>query len=146
MSENTQESKEQVRTEADRPQRTSRVPFGVPRTKLDVPMELPGKHLHWINDTPGRIMEAQRGGYEFVNPKEIGIGDKESKVKRLVGRNEDNTPMYAYLMKIDLDWYEEDQKVLHRQADAFDEAIKRGKLDEKPGDNRYDAGISVSTK
>ena len=40
----------QVRAESDRPQRTKRVPFGVPQTKLGVQLEVPGHHLYWCND------------------------------------------------------------------------------------------------
>lgn len=127
----------QVRTQADRPKRESRVPFGVARTKLEVPMTLEGYHLHWVNDSAGRIQEAQRGGYTFVEPKEVQAVDDGTQVKRLVGRNEDGSALYAYLMKIEMDFYNEDQATIQREVDRFDTAIKRGTIDEKSGDNRY---------
>jgi len=126
-----------VRTQADRPKRESRIPFGVARTKLSVPMELEGYHLHWVNDSAGRIQEAQRGGYTFVEPKEVGAPEDGSQVKRLVGKNEDGSAMYAYLMKIEMEFYIEDQKLIQSEVDRFDSAIKRGTLEEKAGDNRY---------
>lgn len=127
----------QVRTQADRPKRESRVPFGVARTKLEVPMTLEGYHLHWVNDSAGRVQEAQRGGYTFVEPKEVQAVDDGTQVKRLVGRNEDGSALYAYLMKIEMDFYNEDQATIQREVDRFDTAIKRGTIDEKSGDNRY---------
>ena len=127
----------QVRTQADRPKRESRVPFGVARTKLEVPMTLEGYHLHWVNDSAGRIQEAQRGGYSFVEPKEVQAPEDGSQVKRLVGKNEDGSAMYAYLMKIENEFYNEDQQMIQSEVDRFDSAIKRGTLDEKAGDNRY---------
>jgi hypothetical protein len=126
-----------VRTQADRPKRESRVPFGVARTKLSVPMEIEGYHLHWVNDSAGRIQEAQRGGYTFVEPKEVGAPEDGSQVKRLVGKNEDGSAMYAYLMKIEMEFYLEDQKLIQSEVDRFDSAIKRGTLEEKAGENRY---------
>jgi len=126
-----------VRTQADRSKRESRIPFGVARTKLNVPMELEGYHLHWVNDSAGRIQEAQRGGYTFVEPKEVGAPEDGSQVKRLVGKNEDGSAMYAYLMKIEMEFYHEDQQLIQSEVDRFDSAIKRGTLEEKAGDNRY---------
>lgn len=134
-----------VRTAADRPQRKERIPFGVPRSKLTVNVEVQGKHLHWINDSAGRVFEAQQGGYEFVTPQEIGSSDKETQVRRLVGRNEDGSALYAYLMKIDQEWYEEDQAFIQSQLDSLDDAMRQGRFEEKPGDRRYvpSGGISI---
>ena len=126
-----------TRTQADRPKRESRVPFGVTRTKLEVPMTIEGYHLHWVNDSAGRIPEAQRGGYTFVEPKEVGAVDTGTQVKRLVGRNEDGSALYAYLMKIETAFYIEDQATIQGEVDQFDRAIKRGSLEEVSGDNRY---------
>jgi hypothetical protein len=100
-------------------------------------MTLEGYHLHWVNDSAGRIQEAQRGGYTFVEPKEVQAVDDGTQVKRLVGRNEDGSALYAYLMKIEMDFYHEDQATIQREVDRFDTAIKRGTIDEKSGDNRY---------
>jgi len=66
----------QVRAELDRvPDRQprARIPFGVPRQKMQVLGEIPGWELAWINDVGGRIEEAQLGGYEFVARSEITL-------------------------------------------------------------------------
>lgn len=133
----------QVRAQTDRPTRSKRVPFGVSKQKLGVGLDIPGYHLYWVNDTPGRVSEAQKGGYEFVAPKEVGEVSDGSQVKRLVGTNEDGSAMYAYLMKIEDAYYLEDQATMQKEIDKFDTAINRGTLDEKPGDKRYNAGISI---
>lgn len=135
----------QVRAECDRPQRTRRVPFGVPQTKLGVTLEVPGYHLYWCNDAGGNLEQAQAGGYEFVTPREIGETRDGSQVKRLVGTNKDGSPLYAFLLKIKQEWHEEDQGKLAEIDDQFEKAIKRGKLLEQPGENRYDRGITLKT-
>lgn len=140
----------------ERPQRAS---FGSPRQKLSVrPIE--GFHLHWVNDSPGRVEEAQEGGYEFVGEEEIAVAgqakqsnsDLGTRVKRLVGRGEDGNALFAYLMKIPIDWYEQDQKVIQDRVDAVDNMIKRGSMvnvdrayapDAPPG-SPAGAGIKIS--
>jgi hypothetical protein len=135
---------EVVRTVADRPQRKSRKPFGIPRSKLSVAMLVEGYHLHWVNDTPGRIHEAISGDYEFVSPKEVGVEEKDDRVKRLVGTNEDGSAMYAYLMKIREEWYEEDQKELQSVQEAIDYQIRNGKLEDTGGRYVPKNGIKIN--
>jgi hypothetical protein len=135
----------QVRAESDRPQRTKRVPFGVPQTKLGVQLEVPGHHLYWCNDVEGALEQAQAGGYSFVTPKEVGETRDGSQVKRLVGTKKDGSPLYAYLLKIPQEWHEEDNAQKAEIDDAFERAIKRGKLEEGRNDNRYDGGIKLTT-
>jgi hypothetical protein len=107
-------------------------------------MEIPGYHLHWVNDTAGRVAEAQQGGYVFVEPKEVGDPSKETQIKRIVGAQEDGSALYAYLMKIEEEFYAEDQAKLQGDVDKFERAIRRGELDAKPGDKRYNGGIKIS--
>lgn len=126
------ETEKVVRTEGERVVEAAprkRIPFGVARTKLDVPYKPEGFHLHWVNDAAGRVYAAQQGGYEFVSPQEVGLEtttEGEDKVKILVGKTDNNQPLFAYLMKIKQDWYDEDQTAINEKQDMFDEAIKRG--------------------
>ncbi len=136
---------EQVRTQADRPQRAVRIPFGTPQTKLAVCMELPGYFLYWTNDQDGKLEAAQAGGYEFVTNKEIGEARDGTQVKRLVGSTKDGSPLYAYLMKIKQEWHQEDLDQLSAVDDKFESAIREGSLLQKPGEPRYNAGISLKT-
>ena len=120
--------------------------------KLKLGNTINGYHMHIFNDTPGRIQTAIDGGYEFVTPEEVG-GVKENvvsrntdlgeKVRFLVGKADDGGPMYAYVLKIKEEWYQEDQKTMQIKNDAVDSAIKSGK-NVKAGDSPdgfYNAGI-----
>jgi len=108
----------------------NRTPFGVPTSKLGIATPIEGYHLHWVNDSAGRLMQAQNGGYEFVLAADVGIEATDGdRVKRLVGRDEDGSALYAYLMKIRQEWYEEDQNMIQSQVDAFDAAIAGGTLE-----------------
>lgn len=132
-------------------QRTRRNAFNGTTQKLSIGHGIPGYHLYIFNDTPGRIQQAQQSGYEFVTPDEVGgatnnvvdrntdIGDK---VRYLVGTN-DGEPLYAYLMKIKQEWFDEDQKELQKRNDQTDAAIKGGKLAGIDNTGFYNAGISV---
>jgi hypothetical protein len=130
---------------AEQPRRKSRTPFGAPRSKLSVAYLIEGYHLHWINDSPGRIHEAQQSDYEFVKPSEVGVEEKDNRVKRLVGTNEDGSALYAYLMKIRQDWYDEDQAKANEIQANFDDAIHKGRLEQMPGNAGYipKEGISI---
>lgn len=133
---NSIESRKQEREK----QRKVRAPLGVPRSKLSAP-QIQGYSTRWINDTTGRLQNAEAGGYEFVYERELdgqaGNTDLGEKVSRIVGRNEDGTPLRAFLMKIKETWYREDQHTKQRQIDNVEAAIKRGKLNEQPDDKRY---------
>lgn len=128
---------EQVRSTAERATRSKRQTFNGTEGKLRIGNQIEGYHLHILNDSPGRIAQALAVGYEFVSPEEVGgtavnvvsrntdIGDK---VRFLVGVSETNEPLYAYVMKIRQELYEEDQAALQSKSDAIDDAIRGGKL------------------
>lgn len=126
--------------------------FNGTQGKLTVRTQIPGYHLHIFNDTPGRIQQAIDAGYEFVREEEVGGStsnvvsrntDIGEKYRFLVGTGEGGEPMYAYLMKIRQEYYEEDQKELQRRNDKTDAAIRAGKLtkDGMSTEGFYDAGI-----
>jgi hypothetical protein len=122
---------------AERAPRKTRKSFNGTTGKLSVGNQIAGYHMHIFNDEPGRIEEALAVGYEFVLPDEVGgvttnvvsrntdIGDK---VRFLVGTNAKAEPQYAYLMKIQQEFYEEDQAALQAGNDRVDDAIRGGKL------------------
>lgn len=130
--------------------RNKRIPFGIPRSKLSIDKPIEGYHLHWVNDEGGRLVQAQQGDYTFVAPDEVGFVEdiEEGRVSRLVGTQEDGSPMYAYLMKIPQEYYEEDQAHLQSQLDEIDNRIKGGQIDRQAGDNRYvpEGGIKINRK
>lgn len=146
---------EVVRNEGDRPTRKRRGVFNGLRQKLQVFGEIPGYHLCYINDVPGNIMQAKDGGYEFVFSKEVEFGNDNvvsrnategTGVKVLVGTNEDNSPMFAYLMKIRNEFYEEDQADIQAYSDKINEQIRGGNIEGSVGrDGRYipKSGITI---
>ena len=125
--------------------RRKRVPLGVRRMKLTAHNIPEGKEARWINDKPGRIDDALRGLYQFLNKDGIIVGtgyedeneDMGSRVSRVVGKEDDGAPITAYLMVIDKDLYEADQAEKMKEVDKVDEAIRSGKFLQNPGDGRY---------
>ena len=127
-------------------ERTDRVPLGTPHRKLQIPEGSipPGKVPRWVNDTGGRLTQAQRGGYEFVYD-DINVGegsenlnsDLGSYVSQVVGKNDDGSPIRAFLMTIDKDLYDEDQAAKNSQIDKVDESIRRGANQNTLGPHGY---------
>jgi len=125
--------------------RKRRIPLGAPTQKLSVPQAQDDKeHVYrWINDKPGRLQRAEQAGYEFVEDPTLQVGEgsdngnsaRDSRVSRLVGRNEKGGEQYAYLMRIKREWYEEDQEAKQEAIDEVDEAIRHGR--HKAGENSY---------
>lgn len=129
--------------------RNKRRPFGVPQSKLAISKQLDGWHYRWINDSPGRIAQALEGDYVFAEPDEVGRnGDNENRVKELAGTNKDGSAMYAYLMRVPLEFFEEDRQNAQGYLDEIDTAIRGGKVGQSAGDKRYvpENGISIKTK
>jgi hypothetical protein len=106
-------------TPAPVPTRPARRPFGTIEQKLAYP-PIPGFHIRWFNDTPGRIDRAKEAGFAHVNDK------RNVPEKRVVGVGEGG-PLHAYLMKIPQEWYDEDQRIALEQVEAVDKAIREGR-------------------
>lgn len=112
-----------------------RVPFGEHRRRLSIPPHMQADKAHvyrWINDTQDRLIRALQAGYEFVNKKDLGnydVGDPglhngnadlNSRVSKRL-RDFD-----VYLMRIPVEFYEEDQQLKKAENDLIDEAIRGG--------------------
>ena len=132
--------------------RKSRVPLGVPRSKLTVPQR-EGYHRRWINDVPGRLHAAGQAGWEYVEDPDLHVGDGAesgnsdmgSRVSRLVGKTESGGPLRAYLMEIKQEFYEEDQAAKLAVVDETDRAIREGKIgDDQEGRYVPKGGIKIS--
>lgn len=119
--------------------RRRRVPLGVAMPKLAarVPEGMVGR---WFNDVPGRIQRALDAGYEFIsNDGETQKGRKGAS-SMIVGTNAAGGPLYAYLMAIPKEFYEEDQKIKQEAVDEIDAAIRHGvpqQADEKDRQQFY---------
>jgi len=141
------------------PDRTARIPLGVRRAKLTA-RPIPGYNLRFVNDTPGRLDAAQKGGYEFVYEEnaikgevaaslslgnaEIASNDLGSRIRRFVGTNKDGSPQYAYLMKIPTELYEQDQAAKEAKRAVTDDLIKKGKYGDQTGRYVPEGGIRFS--
>jgi hypothetical protein len=140
-------------------QRARRIPMSVPQARMATPA-IPGYHLHWFNDTPGRIIQAQNAGYTFVNMEEthvnsrdvagssedFGSSDMGTRISTVVGESADGGAQRAYLMKIPEEFFQEDQKALESRNAAIDQAMRAGKQNPtNPGDDaqRYVKTSSV---
>tara|TARA_R110000868_G_scaffold75542_3_gene217805 strand:- start:2270 stop:2848 length:579 start_codon:yes stop_codon:yes gene_type:complete len=138
------------------PVRRKRNVFNGSEGKLKVNGTIPGYHLHILNDEGNRITNALDNGYEFVAPGEIdGVTENvvsrngdlgDSKIRFLVGRQEKGDAMYGYLMKIRLEWYDEDQRETQAKNDKIDQAIRKGQVN-GPVANSYipTGGIKISS-
>lgn len=133
-------AREERTTSREETGRSARVPMGVARPKLSVPVR-PGYVRRWMNDEEGRLATAEQGGYQFVEDQKLQIGvqdidsvnrDLGARVSRVVDKS---TGKKAYLMEIQEEFYNEDQATKMRAVDETDSAIRNGKLDDK--ENRY---------
>lgn len=115
----------------DRPKRT---PVGGRRDILTVAGKDPNYVYRWFNDEGDRIIQALNGGYHVVTNEgdeihEIGdlkASDTEgvgTPIVKSVGKDAYGNPMYAYLMRIPREWYEEDQAEKQKEVDASEESI-----------------------
>ena len=118
--------------------RRKRGVFNGSKGKLSVDANIPGYHLHIMNDDKTRIQDALDNGYAFVTPEEVeGLSDNvvskngdlgDSRIRFLVGSRDKGDPMYGYLMKIRQEWYDEDQAELQAKNDKIDAAIRKGNV------------------
>jgi hypothetical protein len=127
--------------------RNKRVPFGVARSKLSVANLIEGYHLRWINDEPGRIAQAQEGGYMFVEPSEVGREKSDdNKVKVLGGSQKDGSALYIYLMKISMEYHLEDSQENQAKLDKIDNAIRGGSAHDSDKTGQYIPKSGISLK
>ena len=114
-----------------------RVPMGARRLKLQLSdaeqkaFEDAGFVTRWVNDNDGRVERALAGGYNFVSPDEArsvgsaeihqGNTDVGKKVSKVVSRGE--PIIRAYLMKIEKEYYDEDQEAKEQINRRVDDAL-----------------------
>ncbi len=102
--------------------KADRVPIGGSSQKLQLSKAdqeaNAGYVFYWFNDTDGKVEQALNASYVFVHRDEarsIGTGvihqenaDLGDRVSKIVSKS--GTPVRAYLMKINRELYEEDQR------------------------------------
>jgi hypothetical protein len=141
----------QPSTEKAKTTRRNRGAFNGTRGKLQVGKDIPGYHLYFFNDEPGRVQAALDAGWEFVSPEEVGYAstnvtnrnvDLGDRVSVVGGKNDQGMPQQQILLKIRQDWWEEDQIEIQRRNDKTDAAIRKGKGGSGVDTTGfYDAGI-----
>lgn len=117
--------------------------------KLTVVTEIPGYQLRWFNDQDGRIEAAVgRAWWEFVTQDEIALGDGNkvlernsdlgTRVRAIVGTLDNGMPLYAYLLKIKKEYFDEDQAAGAAQIRAGEkEMLKNGGLNTERIGEKY---------
>lgn len=103
-----------------------RIPMSIPRQKLQA-TEIEGYHTHWPLES--RVQQFLQAGYEFVDSREVmlnnhdiagdstqsGNVDLGSRIRVVAGKGLDGQPEYHVLMKIRLEWFNEDRRVLEER-------------------------------
>lgn len=100
-------------------------------------------HYHFFNDIGERLYECLEAGYEFVPKDGLDVGDQtvesargtESITKKGVGGGK-----VAYLMRIPMELYKQDQAAKQRLVDESVEGLKNPKVGGAYG------SVSVETK
>lgn len=128
-------AREERAASRDESGRSTRVPLGVARSKLSVPARA-GYVRRWINDTEGRLANAESGGYEFVADEKLQVGQQDiDNVNRDLGARtsrvvDKTTGQKAYLMEIKEEFYKEDQATKVKAVEEVDARIRTGKLEQ----------------
>ncbi len=129
-----------IETEKLEKRRRERKPFGSSLQKLAyAPRE--GYYRRWFNDIPGRVQKAKDAGFEHVNDPLTGKPES-----RVVGVQEGGAALYAYLMETPQEWHDEDMADEQKKVDDMERSIKEGRVNIKPGDNRYIPGQGINIR
>ena len=122
-----------MRAEEINKQKPKRVPLGR-RNVLKVTGLTDDKdfHYHWFNDVDDRLSNCLEAGYEFVQRSGLSAGDKtvesargtDSIMKKGVGGGK-----VAYLMRIPMEIWLQDQAAKQAEVDQLDAGIKSPKVD-----------------
>lgn len=117
----------------DIPKRPPRRPMSTARQRFQTP-EIPGYHSHWFKED--NVPLALEAYYEFVDRNEVNMNqlnvalggissgtDLGSRVSLIADKTESGSPVRAYLMKIPLEYWNEDQKEIERRNSGIMQAI-----------------------
>ena len=146
--EHADHSRDEARQEVT--QKRARIPITGPRNILNVPFEIPGKHLCWINDDErDSVSLAIQQGYEFVKSN-VTIGEttinRPSKGDSSVVWKNVGLGMVAYLMAIPQEYYDEDMATAESHRLEQDKELKRGSRFEGSYTKKVDIDQGSATK
>ena len=88
----------------------------------------PNYVYRFVNDTGSRVANFQSAGYEFVEDKDLVVGDSRVFDPSDVGsakRVTSNDGTTSYLMRIKKEYYEEDQAAKAALVNETEQAMKR---------------------
>lgn len=118
--------------------RPNRKPLSGARDVMTVTGVPRGLHARWVNDVRDRIQRFKEAGYEFLTDTGITVGettiDQESAAEKGIGSivsqrvgHDEGGPIYAYLMAIEEEFYEEDCKRKNQSIDRQEESLRQPK-------------------
>jgi len=88
----------------------------------------PNYVYRFVNDTGSRVTNFQAAGYEFVEDKNLIVGDSRVFDPSDVGSSKrviSNDGTVSYLMRIKKEFYDEDQAAKAAMVDETEQAMKR---------------------
>lgn len=117
---------EQAEQPVRRVTRATRVPVSGPRDILTVTFKDPNYFYRWVKDLPGRLQRFEAAGYNVVTDADTTVGqrtvDSASRLGSAVTRKDGSNTLV--LMRIPLEWYNEDQESKQRELDALEDTLK----------------------
>ena len=127
-----------VKGTAETPRRR-RIPMSTPSRRMEVP-EMPGYRMYWFRES--NVPRALQAGYDFVNKEDVkllnlpiashpggdGNTDLGTNVSIVAGTTEHGQPERAVLMKIPLEWFQEDQLEIAKKNAQQLESIFSGEV------------------
>lgn len=108
-------------------ERKTRIPVSGNRNILTLENLDPAYNYRWVNDVEGRLNRFVAGGWAFATKTgEVGdrTADSSSGTSSVVSK-EVGAGVTAYLMRIKMEWFEEDKAAKAAQIDKSEESMKR---------------------
>lgn len=133
----TEQPKKQTKAQRLKEKRQQRKPLTgrIQKLQIDIPDGFAGR---WFNDVGPRIQNALAAGWEFIDPKtQLNVrerpDDMGSVVRERVDKKLSNEPIYAYLMVIEKELYDEDQASKMNEVLETDRKIVKGDIPNSKG-------------
>lgn len=138
---------------APQPGLRKRIPMSVPTRKLEA-TDIPGYRLYWFVER--NISRAIQAGYEFVDDREVtlnqhGVGtdleisgnaDLGSRVRVVAGKGQSGQGEYLTLMKIKMEFFREDQKLIaDRNASVLAQIFRGEQIYTQPTESQQDIDL-----
>lgn len=109
-------------------ERPKRVPVSGNRQILSVYGIPTNLHPRWVNDEPGRVDQFLRAGYTFWTDKNVRVGERTVNTGENVGSVTTlnvGGGIVAYLMVLDKDLYDQDQRDKQKAIDSQEAAMHK---------------------